>query len=134
MERYLRYIVNAVHCLKWSMTWASYNRKQKVKLKAKLIDATLARNGSSSPPCPKVRKKMDRDFEGTVTIRNQLLRLYNQVRSFFLCGICLPVIPQISLAQLYCWTQYGFRLTRVVLRGRAHFHLCWMIFLIVTKE
>lgn len=86
MDRFLHYVVKAVHCLKWSNVWATYSRKQRVELKAKLIDAALEKNSSSSPHSAKMRKKMEREYEETVTARNQLLKLYNRVRLFSLHG------------------------------------------------
>jgi len=56
MDRFLHYVVNAIHCLKW---WATYDGKRKVELKAKLVNATLEKNSSSSPPSAKMRKKME---------------------------------------------------------------------------
>jgi len=58
MDQFLHYIVNAIHCRKW---WVTYNRKQKVELKAKLINATLEKSSSSSPPSAQVWKKMEHE-------------------------------------------------------------------------
>lgn len=132
MDGFLRYVVNAVHCLKWCAVWATYDRKRKVTLKAKLIDDKLDKIGSSKQD-KTARKKMERAYEENVTTRNQLLKLYNQVRSFSLHGPHLPSY-QISLGQAYSWIPHGFRPMSVLPSDRAPFRSCWTWFAKITKK